>query len=163
MVWCWWCCHPFEGPEKHYPHKYDDRRRRFSTTGHFCSWSCVKAWAIDRGGARAGECQMYIALMRKHEYGRYVPCFAAPKRQALQVFGGTLTIEEFRAGFQKEPVSVLLPYEAYILPSVNQGAGVVTTPADVSFGCDLKLRREKPLARTKSKLESALGITRVAK
>jgi hypothetical protein len=161
MVWCWWCCHPFEGPEKHYPYKYDERTRKFSTAGHFCSWSCVKAWAIDHGGARAGERQMYLALMRKHEFGRYVPCFAAPKRQVLKVFGGTLSIEEFRACFAKEPPVVQLPFEMHIL--VQGCTSPVVSAGDVVSDDTLKLRRDKPLARAKSKLESALGIVRKIK
>jgi hypothetical protein len=163
MVWCWWCCHPFEGVEKHYPFKYDEKRRKFTTAGHFCSWSCVKAWAIDEGGPRAGERQMYLALMRKHEYGKYVPCFAAPKRQMLAVFGGTLTIEEFREKSAKEPPSLTLPFEMHILPIMSTTAMTTAAMVRADEDDDLKLRREKPLARAKSKLESALGIVRKVK
>jgi hypothetical protein len=160
MVWCWWCCHSFTGVEKHYPYKYDEKTKHFSTAGHFCSWPCVKAWAIDQAGARAGERQMYIALMRKHELGKYVPCFAAPKRQALQVFGGTMSIEEFRKCGKDAP-SVHLPYEMHTMHTVGKLNAIQATTSDEIS--DLKLQRDKPLARAKSKLESALGITRKVK
>ena len=46
--YCWWCCHPFPGPSLHYPYKYDERTKHFTTTGHFCSWECMKSYALDQ-------------------------------------------------------------------------------------------------------------------
>lgn len=160
---CWWCCHSFVGTSLHCPYKYDDRTKRFSTTGHFCSWECMKTYALDRGGPRSGEMQMYIALMRKHSNGnKYTPVRCAPKRVALKMFGGVMSIEEFRDGSSNYVVT--MPWEKHIMPDltpVTRGApknapGVVTTqPVD-----ELILKRAKPLARAKSTLEASLGITR---
>jgi hypothetical protein len=163
-LWCWWCCHTFDSPEKHYPYKYDEKRRHFTTYGRFCSWACVKSYSIDQGGSREGERQMYMALMRKHEYGRSVSCFPAPKRQALKVFGGSLSIEEFRAfGGVKEGPAVIMPNETHMLHRVGAPVAVVINDIEGIDPAGLKLKRDKPLARTKSKLESALGITRKLK
>jgi hypothetical protein len=157
-VCCWWCCHPFPGPSLHYPYKYDDRRKHFSTTGYFCSWECVKTYAMDAAGPRAGEVQMNIALMRKHaNNNKYVPTSCAPKRPTLKMFGGTLTIDEFRNGSSN--VIVTMPWETHIMPvitSVSSLKPVVNHQKEDS----LVLRRSKPLARAKSSLETSLGITR---
>ena len=157
-VCCWWCCHTFPGPSLHYPYRYDDRRRHFSTTGYFCSWECVKTYAMDMAGARAGEVQMNIALMRKHaNNNKYVPTSCAPKRPTLMMFGGTLTIEQFRKGSSN--VIVTMPWETHIMPvitSVSSLKPVVSHQKEDS----LVLRRSKPLARAKSSLETSLGITR---
>lgn len=155
---CWWCVHELPGDPLHLPYKYDDRLKRFTTTGNFCSWECLKAYALDMNVARSGEIQEYIALMRKHAFGKYTPLKPAPKRQALKIFGGNLTIEQFRSG-EHHPI-VFIPYEKYILPTINSSS--VNEPTPVAAG-DVKLKREKPLKRTESKLESALGITRKAK
>ena len=32
-MWCWWCCHPFEGTALSMPHKHDERRNKFYTSG----------------------------------------------------------------------------------------------------------------------------------
>lgn len=161
---CWWCVHALpDGPVIHYPTRYDDKRKRFTTIGNFCSWECSKAYGIDMKSARWGEMQMYLALMRKQALGKYTPLFSAPKREALKVFGGTLTIEEFRAFQGKQPPSVELPNQIQLTHIIG-GAKIAPIPSAEPVNDDeLVLKRSKPLLRAKSKLESALGITRKVK
>jgi hypothetical protein len=156
---CWWCVHALPGEPLHLPFKYDDRLKRFTTTGNFCSWECLKGYALDMNTSRSGEIQEYIALMRKHAFGKYTPLKPAPKRQALAIFGGNLTIEQFRSG-EHQP-TVFIPYEKYIHPMITNPGSVVTAPTVP--GDDIKLKREKPLKRAESKLESSLGIIRKPK
>jgi len=156
MVWCWWCCHPFEGPDLHIPFKYDDRRKQFKTMGHFCSWPCMKAYNIDRAGPRYGEYQQFITLMRKHVYEILGPCRVAPKRQCLSVFGGTMSIEEFRGG--ADPPMINLPNEMHIVCLTESIQ--TTVQKSVPNTGELKLKREKPLKRAESSLEKSLGIKR---
>jgi hypothetical protein len=76
------------------------------------------------------------------------------------MFGGTLTIEEFRNGSSNVVVS--MPWETHIMPIVhtlNPTSRAVPTTIDTSKD-ELVLRRNKPLARTKSSLEASLGIIR---
>ena len=165
---CWWCVHSLpEGPVIHFPLKYDDRRKKFTTMGNFCSWECAKAYGIDMKSARWGEMQMYLSLMRKQAFGKYTPLFSAPKREALKVFGGTLTIEEFRAYQGKQPPPIEFPNQIQLIQTVNGSKNSVpdqkpVEQTEVAEG-DLVLKRSKPLLRAKSKLESALGITRKVK
>ena len=157
---CWWCAHPLPGAPLHLPYKYDDRLDLFTTTGEFCSWECMKAFALDMNTSRSGEIQSFIAVMRRKVFGKYVVLKAAPKRQALKIFGGPLSIEEFRGCSQQE-APVYVPYEKYICPTTESvTVNSVTEPSPNEL---LKLKRDKPLKRTASKLESALGITRKAK
>jgi hypothetical protein len=113
--------------------------------------------------ARWGEMQMYLALMRKQALGKYTPLFSAPKREALNVFGGTMTIEEFRSFQGKQPPPVEFPNQIQMTQIVG-GAKVAPVPTAETLDSDeLVLKRNKPLLRAKSKLESALGITRKVK
>ena len=177
---CWWCVHALpQRPCIHLPVKYDDKRDVFTTKGNFCSWQCAKSYAIDMNVSNSGEIQSILAMMRRRAYGKYVSLFPAPKRQALKVFGGTLTIEEFRTyGGPIEPPPVHYPDTRQLIQSVGWAGGsktptdpVVFTTANsrgklaaidssTSQGDTLKLRRTKPLERSKSKLENVLGITR---
>jgi hypothetical protein len=115
---------------------------------------------MDTAGSRAGEVQMYSALMRKQaNNNKYVPTSPAPKRLALKMFGGTLSIEEFRASTSN--VFVTMPWETHIIPIVNLASNKLTRSLPVDGPKDdLVLRRTKPLARAKSSLEASLGITR---
>lgn len=159
MVWCWWCCHPFEGPELHMPFKYDDLRKQFKTLGTFCSWPCMKAYNIDKAGPRYGEYQQFITLMRKHVYGRIEPCRVAPKRQCLKVFGGTMDIEDFRSG--RDPPMINMPNEMHMLCVTDTHEYVPIAPTITTTQSDkYKLKREKPLKRSESSLEKTLGIKR---
>jgi hypothetical protein len=125
--------------------------------------------------SKSGEIQSFLALMRLQTFGHYVPLWPAPKRCMLQCFGGTLPIEEFRKfGGLVEPPQVYYPFEKKIVPIsqslksepfVSAPNKPSTTKLRAIENSDeptdtLKLKRTKPLARTTSKLESALGITR---
>lgn len=179
---CWWCVHELpQLPCIHLPIKYDEKKNIFTTKGNFCSWQCAKAYAIDMATARAGEIQMLIMTMRRHAYGKYVPLWPAPKREALACFGGTMSIEEFRSyGGTVEPPQVHFPYEKIYVPMIgsdNSTRGIVGTVSSTSDGAGrlkaienatsetdtLRLKRTKPLVRSASKLENALGLKRMVK
>jgi len=178
---CWWCVHALpQLPCINAPFKYDDKRGRFETKGNFCSWQCAKAWAHDLNSARSGEIQMFLMMMRRRAIGRYEPLWPAPKREALKIFGGTMTIEEFRSyGGLVEPPIIHWPDQKRHMPLVGGTAVPVTETTDAptstpgkdrgrlkaiqnstSSSDTLKLKRNKPLARAESKLENVLGITR---
>jgi len=172
---CWWCVHSLpQKPCIHFPVKYDDKRKIFTTRGNFCSWQCAKAYGINMNTARSGEMQMYLALMRKQAFGRYVPLWPAPKREALAIFGGTLSIEEFRSyGGLVEPIPVSFPDDRQLIQTVgfctrdeivkttfNSRGKMSAIETSTSSTDTLKLKRMKPLERSKSKLENVLGITR---
>jgi hypothetical protein len=178
---CWWCVHPLPKlPCIHLPLKYDEKRKLFTTRGNFCSWQCAKAYALDMSTSRSGEIQMYLALMRKQAIGHYEPLWPAPARTFLYIFGGSMSIEEFRSyGGRVEPPIVRWPNENFIQPitgaekdldmRLTTGAGAAASGGKARMKAiensavsqdSLKLRRMKPLERTKSKLENVLGITR---
>ena len=66
-MWCWWCCHTFEGVPLSMPYKHDERRNKFYTSGNFCSWSCMKTYAIDKYGCNRGGliCGNMVMMRRK--------------------------------------------------------------------------------------------------
>jgi hypothetical protein len=118
-------------------------------------------------------------MMRRRAYGPYSALFAAPPRQALKKFGGTMTIEEFRSYHGKAAPVVFFPHDIQIhhLISdggenirgvhISEGGNTVSKMKAIETtevrGETLKLKRAKPLERSKSKLETSLGITRKQK
>lgn len=157
---CWWCLHPFpESTLVRYP--YDFKNNVFVTTGQFCSWGCVKAYASDRNNYRSMD---YITLMKKRIFGKIVSTKMAPSRQSLKMFGGTLSIEEFRdlTANTQVTVKVNVPGELYfpvelvvstVAPSFKEKKGT----GSETFA----LKREKPMDRNvKGTLASTLGVTK---
>jgi len=175
---CWWCVHSLpQRPCIHLPIKYDEKRKIWTTIGNFCSWACAKAYAIDMASARSYEIQSLLATMRVQALGHRAPLWPAPKRQSLKCFGGTLSIEEFRSyGGSVEPPQLYWPFERFVVMTKcesdsgkvigakstgSSNAGKFAAIENATAKADtLKLKRNKPLARSTSKLESALGIKR---
>lgn len=180
MTCCWWCTEPFEGHELHLPYRFNQDLKEFKTTGVFCSWACMKAYAVDKySHNRWGEYCTYIHIMRKMMTGETSPLRGAPTRYALQKFGGPLTIQEFRengSSKNKEIVLVTEKHKLFIDMSTNQYSTTKTTSnnedhsnklkhiVNVNHNVStdtLKLKRSKPLQRdTSSTLETSLGIRR---
>lgn len=157
-MWCWWCCHDFEGTALEMPKKYDERRRKFYTCGRFCSWSCMKAFAIDNYGDNfGGRICGNIICMRKQMFGLVGPVRMAPKRYELVNFGGTMTIDEFR---KHSLVDTGRPKPIDSESEREMQVSQVSTPKNVveETSDELLLKRKKPLQRTHSSLESALGL-----
>lgn len=181
MTCCWWCTEPIEGNELHMPYKFNQELKEFHTTGMFCSWGCMKAYAVDKYSQnRWGEYCMYIHIMRKMMTGKTGPLKGAPTRYALQKFGGPMSIQEFRKNDNPKDKEVILVTERHKLfievsnlNSSNQTKTIQTVEdnanrmkhiVNVNHNTTtdtLKLKRTKPLQRdTSSTLETSLGIRR---
>jgi hypothetical protein len=109
----------------------------------------MKAYGIQKDDSRFFD---LITLMRKRIEGKITPTKKAPSRYCLKMFGGSLTIEEFRSGI---PIRVHIPGEMYQEPLSE------TRPQQQTGGVLLQLKREKPLKRdVANNLETSLGIIR---
>lgn len=179
MVLCWWCCHSFEGEPYHLPYKYDEMRKKFYTTGIFCSWSCTKAYAVDKYNVnQSGIICQNISLMRLKTVKNLSPITRAPNRYCLKCFGGTMDIDEFRnVGADNYP-HLQMPDSVHIMPQMVQKQ--FQEPQRMSTARELKnkmeeinnsqtttetlkLKRPKPLKRDENNLESMLGIKRTSR
>lgn len=164
-MWCWWCCHPFEGAALQLPYKYDDRRNLFTTSGNFCSWSCMKSFALDKYGlSRGGIICGNIVMMRRRMFGQSGHVRPAPCRFKLAVFGGDMTIEEFRSNqtvdkeVEKPEEVATKPHKDPIIPFISNTKKMEEIKNSTSNNNALKLKRTKPLKRNHNNLESALGL-----
>jgi hypothetical protein len=162
-MWCWWCCHPFEGDALSMPYKHDERRNKFYTAGNFCSWSCVKSYTIDKYGVNKGGiiCGNIVMMRRKmfNQIGHVKP---APNRFSLKEFGGNLTIEEFRKNQTRDDTPKLEvniePVVENVIPIISNTKRMDEIKNSTSDNNALKLKRNKPLKRTHNNLESMLGL-----
>lgn len=168
---CWWCCHP--PAELHMPLSY--KNEKFKTTGQFCSWECMKSYAMKNTNQnKMGNICMLINLMRVKHYGgdsRQV-IMRAPSPYCLKMFGGTIDIEDFRKSNHKTLV-VTMPNEEHKLQTIHiKAAEENKTVSDTDLkdrlkrihsssgeNEPLKLKRTKPLKnQTQNNLENTLGL-----
>jgi hypothetical protein len=114
-VCCWWCCHSFDTVPIGMPEKYDELMKKFLVKGVFCSFSCMIAYKkeIKR------DCTKDYLI--KFLYTRLTGTFLldahlepAPPRCSLKIFGGDLTIDEFRNSFKENKVYRMVEYPMYV-------------------------------------------------
>ena len=165
---CWWCCHPPPGSFLNMPIKQKRDTRTYTTVGNFCSWECMKAYALDKYNIHtAGIICMYIRCMREER----TLVKAAPSRLTLKCFGGPLTIEEFRKN-SSSTIRVNLPCMDHKIYDIVEQKKQVQSNSECSENkmkyinsatCEndsLRMKRNKPLKRDtiKNNLEHSLGI-----
>lgn len=172
-TWCWHCCHPFDGPPLPLPFKYDAARDEFHVKGTFCSWACMKAYNMESGTYLKNVTATVITLFKKRCTGRLEPTRSAPPRVALRAFGGSMSIDEFRAASGGSKDHRLLPprmiLHAQALEEHDRRADrrrpdPAALAACVSFknvstkNEPLRLKRPKPLQSNKNTLLRTMGL-----
>ena len=95
---CWWCCHTFDNIPCTLPTKYDPLRKRFTFTGIFCSWNCVKAYNFNTYDHKKYERNGLITFLVQQLCGieNAIKIKPSPPRECLKMFGGYLDIFNFR-------------------------------------------------------------------
>ena len=93
---CWHDCHPFSHPPVFIPMGVDMATKEWTLRGLFCSLSCLKAFLVDEG-VYSRDHQILWAKKFASQYME-VPSIVprAPSRFVLQMFGGNMSIDEFR-------------------------------------------------------------------
>jgi hypothetical protein len=95
---CWWCVHKFDNPPFGLPIKFENNK--YEIQGCFCSLNCAKAYNIKENNYRTSEINSLIEDFRRELFGEKSGSVqVAPPRQTLNIFGGYLTIEDFRKEF----------------------------------------------------------------
>lgn len=92
---CYWCCHKFDSTYLGLPMKY--KNNVFHVSGCFCSFECMCAYNFysNENNYNIWEIYNLINIMANiMEYGRQI--YPAPPRKCLKMFGGYMSIDEFR-------------------------------------------------------------------
>lgn len=95
-VACWNCCHTFESYPICAPVSYNPFKDIFKVTGCFCSFNCSKAYIMSE--LRYKNIHLHSQLIKRimKEMHSVKP---SPPKTVLKLFGGPLTIEEYRETF----------------------------------------------------------------
>ena len=100
--------------------------------------------------------------MRKQLFNQIGSIKPAPNRYKLNVFGGSMTIDEFRANQTMDCVEraeiKTKPVTNRVIPIVESSKKLDDIKNSQFQNNTLKLKRAKPLKRNHNNLESALGL-----
>ena len=102
-------------------------------------------------------------MMRRKMYNHLGTVKPAPYRYKLTVFGGDLSIEQFRENSTRDTNKPEMkietkPYTDNLIPFVSNTKKMDEIKNANSNNSSLKLKRTKPLKRNHNNLESALGL-----
>lgn len=125
-IHCFWCCHQFDNSPVFMP--YNLKGDVFIVKGIFCSFECCFSYMSDQSRYYKNIHllkYMYYLYTGKKFFRESLK--KAPEKECLKIFGGPLTIEEFRKDCNsyeilKHPMSYVsgLIEKAHKIPSVKQ-------------------------------------------
>ncbi len=96
-IWCKHCSHPFDTVPIPIPSSVDRKRNRYGVYNIFCSFGCAAGWLKDHNFPDVAYQRSLLATMATEIFEITEPIRAAPPQDRLIVYGGDLTIEQFRS------------------------------------------------------------------
>lgn len=119
---CLWCCHDVNDFTCGMPLAYDSILNHYTLYGNFCSFECASAYNFSKNtkSDRVWDINNMINMMAR-SYGFEVPIRPAPNYELLNIFTGTMDINEFRNVHKKKDkfYTINIPPHSYV-PSVAE-------------------------------------------
>jgi hypothetical protein len=143
---CQWCCHEYSTPSIGIPSKRAPDGT-YVVSGQFCSHSCAAASIFDQHVDNNTAWTRYQLL--NDMVGGPAPVVRAPPRIALAMFGGSMSIEDFRKGgttvVARQPPTIVESIRMEEIPSGHLYRDLYK-PLDEERVNDIKVRlhRKKP-------------------
>lgn len=166
---CYWCCHQFTNAPYGIPVKYTGGK--FHVYGCFCSLECAAAYNIASKESidEVWERHNLINLLARKVGQRNNFVRPAPNRLALRMFGGHLSIEEFRRyAHTNKIININFPPMMTMTQQIEEinesdiNNDYKYIPIDTErinkYKEKIKLRRTKPLHDNKNTLDHAMNL-----
>ena len=167
---CWWCCHNFDNTPCSLPYKY--KKEKFYVKGIFCSFNCAASYNFSLNDEDIYERYSLLNLMyKKLYYRKFIKINLAPPRESLKIFGGYLSIEEFRENcLNNDKIFNLIdPPLISIIPKIEES---INHNKDFEGGLkfnvnenilqktqdSLKLKRKKPINNPNNSLQTFMDL-----
>lgn len=167
---CLWCCHQFDNRPCIIP--YRDIGSHLIVYGNFCSPECSMAYLFEQRIDAHTRWEQLSLLNRV--YGEMVNgrIYVAPSRLSLKLFGGPLSIEEYRnlLRSRKYRIDIHQPPMVSILSTMdtkpidfydaNNNKSVLETVQERVAKAEevLRLKRSKPLKAWENTLDACMNI-----
>jgi hypothetical protein len=123
---CFWCCHNIDNIVYGMPYNYDIVNDSYFVFGSFCSLQCANAYNFSVHGSsdKVWEINSWIQMLGKR-YGFTNTIRPAPCKYLLKMFGGNLTIDDFREAHIKSDKTYILNIPPMI--SINSSSEILNT------------------------------------
>ena len=168
-LYCLWCCHPFDTPPVPLPIKLV--RNKFFVEGCFCSFNCCAAYNFDKSYPDKWERYSLLHLLYKKIYEiSFRKILLAPPKEVLKVFGGHLSINEFRKNLitNEKSFKIISPPIISIIPKIEENISMQIIqnnkfiPVNKNLvdkaSLSLRLKRDKPISENNNTLYSYMDL-----
>jgi hypothetical protein len=167
---CFWCCHTFVNRPVVLPIR--DTGEYLQVMGNFCSPECALSYLFDMRQDSHTRWEQLALLNRVYGEACGGKIYPAPARSTLKLFGGALSIQEYRNIIRSHKVRV----DIHLPPMVSILATMDTKPIDFYDASltknvtetvkerlqkaeeVLRLRRTKPLKAWESTLDACINL-----
>lgn len=170
-IFCWWCCHGFDNEPCVLPTNLV--MDEYQVIGCFCSPECAAAYNHESFRQHEERLQYSLlnTLYKRFTKGEQIPIKLAPPKICLRIFGGNLSIEEFRENCHNyyQEFTVINPPMVSIIPQIEENQSNLILkktkyiPLDKSrvdkATEDLRLHRNKPLSESVNTLENCMKLS----
>lgn len=144
-ICCTWCCHPFDWTPCPLPKRFNEKIQKYIVEGCFCSFNCSARYCFEEYKSSDKKWEYYSLLNMLYKEvtksDKIEKIRLAPKRNTLNIFGGSFTIEEFR----KKSVSpnynydVIFPPMTSLVPVIEENIIKYNKYSDQEVHLDQKL------------------------
>ena len=171
---CFWCVHPFDTQPCVIPERED--KGVYRVYGNFCSAECGASYLLHEPMDPHVRWERMALLHRIYDPNGEKRIFPSPARETLKVFGGSMSIESYRATVKagKVRVDLHMPPMVSILGSIDtqpidffdsnlknilhSAPGAVAEKVRDTGDGSLRLKRSKPLKDLGSTLDSVMNF-----
>ncbi len=117
---CYWCCHAFKTIPCFIPCSL--KNNVYEVYGNFCSFNCALSFNFHSNDVNYGERSLLIQDLYYKLYGFDAPKLTfAPSKEVLEMFGGSVTIEEYRNSFTSiDDYKISFPNIVFIIPQLME-------------------------------------------
>ena len=131
---CLWCCCPFDTPPVPLPKKLI--KNKFYVEGCFCSFNCAASYNFDKNFTDKWERYSLLHLLYSKTYEK--PCnkiVVAPPKEVLKIFGGHMSIQEYRKNLitNEKSYKIINPPIISIIPKIEEHVITKITPTTSKF------------------------------
>jgi hypothetical protein len=169
-IHCWWCCHQFDNTPCSLPQYY--KKDKFYVKGIYCSFNCAASYNFNNNDDDMFEKYSLLNLMYKKLYDRnFIKISLSPPRETLKMFGGYLSIEEFRENSleNNKLFNVICPPLISIIPKIEETVNHNKFSSHTLLGNvnesilsktqnSLKLKRNKPILNPNNTLQTFMDL-----
>lgn len=176
-IGCFWCAHSFENQPCIIPER--EEKGVYRVYGNFCCPECAASYLLHESVDPHVRWERMALLHRIYDPEGKMRIFPAPARESLRLFGGPLSIQQYRATIRegKVRIDLHLPPMVSILGSIDTkpidffDSSIKntllhsidnTTPANslekAKGNEELRLKRSKPLKDKSSTLDAVMNI-----